>query len=206
MEDIKHKSCQDEIWRNILGYETFYQISNLGMVRSFDREVNCIYGSKAIKKSKILNLFTRKGYLLVGLDDGIKQKQYSVHRLVAIAFIPNPENKRCVNHKNSIRSDNRVENLEWATHSENNLHAFRVGKRTHPKGMLGKIGSKSNLGNTGALSPFSKKVIQMTLDGVEVKIWDAINDAGRSGFSHGNIVSCCQGKRLTHKGYKWKYL
>lgn len=74
---------------------------------------------------------THVGYYQVGLYDGNKRRFIGVHRLVAEAFIPNPDNKQCINHKNGIRTDNRVENLEWVTYSENMLHSYSVLKRKH---------------------------------------------------------------------------
>ena len=95
-----------EIWKDIKGYEGLYQVSNLGNVKSLKTNKN-LYSSNA------------KGYRRVGLFKG-KRKGYSIHRLVAQAFIPNPENKPCVNHKDCNRANNNVNNLEWCTHKENN--------------------------------------------------------------------------------------
>lgn len=105
-----------EEWRDIVGYEGLYQVSNQGRVRSLDREV--IYPDGHIQKYKGKVIYGYKndnGYIMVTL----KGKSYRVHRLVAEAFIPNPENKPDIDHINTIRTDNRVENLRWATRSEN---------------------------------------------------------------------------------------
>lgn len=107
---------EQEIWKDVVGYEELYQVSNLGRVKSFRRSPNGVI----LKKRVGGNLYDR-AYL--GCKD--KSGDFNVHRLVAEAFIPNPENKPYINHINGIRDDNRVENLEWCTASENHLHKFR---------------------------------------------------------------------------------
>ena len=105
----------DEIWRDVAGYEGLYQVSNLGRIKSF-------YNGERILKIRL----SFWGYLRTTLTCEHKPKSFFVHRLVAEAFIPNPESKREVNHINGIKSDNRVENLEW--------HAFTAGLQTMPRG------------------------------------------------------------------------
>lgn len=114
-----------EIWRDIKGYEGIYQVSNYGRVKSLERCIkNNKYNGSYTKKECFRTLvFDGKGkYLLVGLWKKNKGRKYLVHRLVAETFIPNPKNKKNVNHKNCIQHDNRVYNLEWATSSENRQH------------------------------------------------------------------------------------
>ena len=103
---------EEEVWKPIKDYEGLYEISNLGRVKSLN------YGGTG--KGKILkNIEDRKGYLKVCLTKNGRHKILKVHRLVAEAFIPNPGNKPCVDHINTIKNDNRVENLRWVTHKEN---------------------------------------------------------------------------------------
>lgn len=107
-----------EIWKCVVGYEGLYKISNKGRV------IKILKGGKEkIVKTSI----NSEGYVRTSLTKNKKTKQVLVHRLVAEAFIPNLENKPLVNHKNSNRSDNNLSNLEWATHKENNQHAYKYG-------------------------------------------------------------------------------
>lgn len=109
-----------EIWKNIPGYEGEYLSSDLGNIKSLKRRY--LSGEKILSGS-----CHTKGYRCVVLSKNGEQKQYKVHRLVALSFIENFKNKREVNHINGIKSDNRVENLEWVTSSENQKHAYKTG-------------------------------------------------------------------------------
>lgn len=117
-----------EIWKDIKCYENLYQVSNLGRVRSLDH-----YGSNGVSmilyRGKILKPWFdgRGNYLQVTLSKDNKHKKHQVHRLVAETFLPNIENKREVNHKNAIKTDNRLDNLEWVTSKENKEHAKAMG-------------------------------------------------------------------------------
>ena len=105
-----------EIWKPCVGFEGLYEVSNLGNVRSLNYRNRIGF---------VHNLFlsaSKQGYLTVHF----KNREYKVHRLVATAFIPNPENKRCVNHLDGNKQNNNVTNLEWCTHSENTRHKFDV--------------------------------------------------------------------------------
>jgi len=116
-------SKSDEIWKDIDGYEGIYQVSNLGRVKSLNRVSVISDGREVFRLGKLLNPNINKinGYASVLL--GYKGKRKYIHRLVAKAFIPNPENKPCINHKNKTRTYNYTENLEWVSYLENNLHS-----------------------------------------------------------------------------------
>jgi hypothetical protein len=130
-----------EIFKNVKGYEGIYQVSNLGNVKSLNYHRG--------KKEKILKPgMDLGGYLILTLCKNRKRENKTLHRLVAIAFIPNPENKATVNHINGVKTDNCVSNLEWNTYSENHLHAHKTGlmDSKHCTGINGcNSGEKSHL-------------------------------------------------------------
>ena len=132
---------QNEIWKVVVGYEGIYEVSSLGRIRSLDRiKIGSRHNSKL--KGKLLSLrVVNHGYRAVILQNNNLKKNLAVHRIVAEAFIANPEGKKEVNHINLIKDDNRVKNLEWCTRSENMIHAGKNGKLSGTKGMF--IGSKS---------------------------------------------------------------
>ena len=131
-----------EIWKDINGYEGLYQVSNLGRVRSLNRYVNSAIknNNKVIRKGKILKFNSNwNNYLQVNLSKCGKEKMFAVHRLVALTFIPNPNNLSQVNHIDGNKFNNSVNNLEWCTAKENINHSWKLGlskSYEHPKGKL----------------------------------------------------------------------
>ena len=179
-----------EEWRDIKGYEGKYQISNLGNVKSLERRVNTWCSYKTLYEMILKKSVSNNGYLYVRLQSKTKL----IHRLVAEAFIPNPENKPQVNHKNEVKQDNRVENLEWVTAKENINYGTNIKRRADTQRRLGnQINNKST----------SKKVICIE----KQKIFESINDAVRKGFGKdcSAITKCCKGKLNNHNGYHWRY-
>ena len=187
-----------EIWKDILGFEGLYQISNFGRVRSVDRDViysNCCvhHYSGQIRNPQI----TKDGYLFVLLWAGKRcGTPRLVHRLVAEAFIPNPEHKLCVNHINGVKTDNRTENLEWCTYSENEIHKHKV---------LGVPANKTMLGKVGKDNPFSKIVLQIKDGSIVAEFYGTCEAERQTGISHSNIIACCKGRLAKTGGYEWKY-
>lgn len=117
-----------EVWKDIQDYEGYYQVSNLGRVKSLDRYIYNYRGGKALRKGIILKLGDNgKGYLILDLMKEGKRQSVKVHRLVAKAFIPNPNNKPQTNHIDGIKTNNYYMNLEWCTQSENTIHSYKNG-------------------------------------------------------------------------------
>ena len=178
-----------EYWKPILNYEGLYEVSNWGRVRSLDRWCSHRRG-KQLKKGRILKLCTNKGgYLYVYLWKNGKGKYFLVHRLVAEAFIPNPDNLPQVNHKDENKLNNNAENLEWCSAKYNSNFGTR-NERIIVKNTNGKC---------------SKKVLQYDLEGNFIREWQSTKECGRNGFNQGHVAECCRGERKTHKGFIWKY-
>lgn len=137
-------NIMQEIWKDILGYKDCYQASNLGKIKSLNRKVWMAANKNyCIRKGKILKgTQTKYGYLMVNLQKTGKRKMCTIHRLVLLAFIG--ESSLQCNHKNGIKTDNRLENLEYCTCSENHKHAFRIGLRK-PINLKGEKHGRSKL-------------------------------------------------------------
>lgn len=185
-----------EDWRDVQGYEDAYQVSSLGRARTKTRLVSCHKKHLRTIKGKMLKPIAKQtGYIQLGLSKNGKIECGLMHRLVAQAFIPNPENKPQVNHIDGNPANNHVSNLEWCTVSENGLHAYRT---------LGVIAWHK--GNLGADTPTAKPVIQMAMDGTVIKRWECASDAVREfGFDSGCISRVAHGLASRHKGYRWEY-
>ncbi len=186
-----------ELWKDVIGYEGYYQISNKGNVRSLDR----FDGVHDRRGTVIIPNLKRNGYLQVGLRKHRTRKWVGVHRLVAIHFIENPNNKPQVNHIDGNKQNNTVENLEWVTAKENQNHAVKIGLRDNmPKGE-----KHSNYGKCRENSQSAKPVIRRDLKTGETKLYKAKILAKDDGFDVTSISKCCHGKLKTHKGYEWYF-
>lgn len=173
---------EQEIWKDVIGHEGLYKVSNQGNVMSFRKNINGVNVG-----SKMCN-----GYMSVSFGRG---KTALIHKVVAMAFLHKIDGKNQINHKNGKRDDNRVENLEWVNNSENNKHAFDVLKR-----------KPTWLGRSGILFHETKKINQYTLDGVFIREWYNAREIHRNlGLSYKNISSVCKGKRNTCGGFKWEF-
>lgn len=186
-----------ELWKDINGYEGYYQISSQGNVRSVDR----FDGVHDRKGTVIKPNLKQNGYLQVGLRKHNTRKWFGVHRLVAIHFIENPNNKPQVNHIDGNKQNNTIENLEWVTEKENQTHAAKRGLRDNmPKGER-----HTNYGKYGENSRSAKPVIRRDPKTGETKLYKAKILAKDEGFDVTSISKCCHGKLKTHKGYEWYF-
>lgn len=189
-----------EIWKPIVGWEDRYEVSDHGNVRSLNYHLTG--ETKKLKQVK-----ERKGYLMVGLYRKQKLKWEKVHRLVAKAFIPNPEGKPQVNHINGDKTDNRAENLEWATASENQRHAYKMDlKRGNPEWgrTLGKTYGIS--GREKIAAQRRKPVIATNIrTGEETRYESAAEVERILGINHSSVPKVCDGRRKSAKGYTFRY-
>lgn len=186
---------EQELWKSIIGYENFYEVSNLGRVKSLDRitlpdKIHPL-GQHICGKIKEATINKKSGYKSVILYK-TKAKRICVHRLVAEAFIPNPDNKPEINHKNGIKTDNRVKNLEWVTKSENQIHRYNVLKQRMP---CGKECKKSRI----ILQIKNNKIINYFYGSREAE--------KETGINHSAIIGCCINRKnfKTAGGFEWKY-
>lgn len=198
-----------EEWRDIEGYEGLYQISSDGRVKSLKRIArnNHTVNSK-IRKPKI----DKDGYCCVSLwIDGVS-KEHFIHRLVAQAFVPNPENKPCIDHINTDRTDNRAENLRWCTHKENTNNPISREKflqnRYRVEGERRISIYKPTKEAVAKMAEKHKKPVGMYKDGNLIKRFDSAADAERedNNLKFMSISAACNGRLKTYRGYEWKFI
>lgn len=166
------------IWMPVYEWENHYEISNTGLVRTL-----CRQNYKAHQSGFLRPTFDKDCYLKVSFCEGNRRRYYRINRLVATAFLPNPDNKPIVDHINGIRWDNRVENLRWVTQSENILDSFRQGRKASVK----------------------RPVLKCDLNGDVIQRYDSIMSTKNDGFNPRNVNKVVRGERPLHKGFVWKY-
>lgn len=171
----------EEEWRDIKGYEGYYQVSNMGRVKRLK-----ITGKDGrTYRERILIPVYNTRYLNVSLCKNGIIKQYRVHRLVCTAFLENPNNYPCINHKDENRLNNNADNLEWCTVKYNNSYGTNIMRRAKAR---------------------SRAVVQMDLDGKVIKRWDSLKEAKKSLNIKGTgITAACRGRQHTSGGYRWCY-
>ena len=182
----------EEIWKAIEGYEDKYQVSNLGRVRSLDQQVpyTTRWGTIAYRPTKGKVLTAQKihgGYLGVLFKVQGKTEMKLVHRLVANAFVPNPQNLETVNHIDEDKTNNRADNLEWMSRADNVRYGTGSQRKRTPM----------------------RKVEQLTIDGQHVAYFDSIKEASEAtGVHTRHIGGCCRNEygAKTAGGYRWRYI
>ena len=197
-KNLSLENMEGEIWKDVTGYEKLYQVSNMGRVKSLGRKVkndSLKRGYRETKDKILKQHIDRYGYLKVVLNKEGQVGYFTTHRLVALAFIDNPFNKPSVDHKNTIRTDNRVENLRWLTQKEQ-LNDNELSKIRHSEAREKATNSR-------------KKKVRCITTGEE---FECINDAVRKyNVADKCIIDCCKGKqkytgRLTGKKLTWEYI
>lgn len=186
----------EEILRDIKGLEGKYKASNCGNIYSSfiksTKQKGSIYGGDYKSISLVKN---KNGYLSVMLLINNTRKKVYVHRIIASTFLPNVNNEPVINHKDGNRKNNNVNNLEWCSHSENNLHAFRVLNK-----------KPTFLGCFSDMNPNHKVIKQYDCNFNLIKLWKCEADAERKlGISKTNISACCHYRRKTTGGYIWRF-
>lgn len=163
------------LWNDIPGYEGIYQVSNNGEVR----------WKNGIRKPQI----SWDGYFYLKLCKSGLERKMKIHRLVAMTFIPNPDNLPEINHKNEVKTDNRVDNLEWCDRTYNN-----------------NFGTRNKRAGDGIRKAKQKRVYRYTTSGNYLDSYESAKDAEKQlNICRSNIAECAFGKRKTAGGYIWKY-
>lgn len=176
---------ENEIWKDVIGYEGLYRVSNLGRVKSVLRKVKNGSIIRRVNEKIMTPVFTRGGYLRVTLKNQGKEKTKTIHRLVAESFIPNPCNLPQINHKDENKLNNSTDNLEWCTAKYNSTYGTRI----------------SRLANS-----LSKPVLQYSLDKKFIKEFPSVKKAALSlGVNPSSIYSCVLGIHPSAYGYRWNY-
>ena len=166
----------EEVWKDVVGFKG-YQVSNLGRVKSLNY--------KGTGREQILfQVKNKSGYMQTMLCHNGKPISCRVHRLVALAHVPNPNNLSEVNHIDENKQNNRADNLEWC----DRLYNTRYGT-----------------GIQRARAQLAKPVEQLTMDGVFVRRWESTREAERNGYNSSAICACCKGKKRSYKGFHWRY-
>ena len=177
-----------EIWKEIKDYEGLYEVSNYGRIKSLDSNIILTPCKPATSG------------LSVTLSKNRVNTKFQVSRLVAAAFIPNPDNLPEIDHIDGNRANNDATNLRWCTRKQNLNYQKAINNKRETMKKVNTWFKKTGKDNHNA-----KPVYQYDLEGNFIKKWDCIHDAQRCGFNHGNIISCCKGRLKHYKKYIWRY-
>ena len=207
----------EEIWKVIDGYPN-YMVSNLGKVKSLDRYINCpLNGKRLIKGKELKKHLNKNGYYYVCLTKNGKSKHHTIHSIIAKHFIPNPENKPCIDHINTDRTDNRVENLRWCTHKENmnnplsknNITLCKIGRKQSCETIEKRVSKLRGKPRTEDVKKQisisnSKPILQFDLNDNKISYFNSIKEAKeKTGIK--TIIDNLSGRQKTAGGYKWGY-
>ena len=185
----------DEIWKDIEGFEGLYQVSNLGRVKCVEHKCPGRHGLRTVKEHLMTQVKGSKGYLYVSLSNMDRGRTFTVHRLVAKAFIPNPDNLPCVNHKDEDKFNNNVSNLEWCTAKQNINYSRKAGRiRNWTAGKFGKENKQSRL------------LLMYDLQGNYIRSFYGAREAAEflGMKTYVNIYMFLAGKRKNAYGHLWK--
>lgn len=207
---VKSNGCsgtlEREEWRPVKGYEGLYEVSSFGRVRSVDRNVRYVNGNIHHRKGKFLSQYIRPdGYVQIEISKDNNKRQVTAHRLVAEAFIPNPDNLPQVNHRNEDKTANYPDNMEWCNSKYNNNFG------TKPQRISKKLSGRNHT-NVSILKMRETKrskmkpVLQYTLDGEFVAEYESQRAAQRqTGTNESHIGRCCRGECNYAGGFIWRY-
>lgn len=192
---MDNQQLMNEMWEDIVGFEGYYQISSFGRVKGLERFVNSARsssGKRKVSEKLIRTRIDRYGYDTVILRKDNKNTHFTIHRLVANAFLKNPNNYPCVNHKDENKLNNYYENLEWCTVDYNNKYNGRQDK-------IHKILRTRDFGNP--------QIMQINLLNNQTTIYTSIHDACRkTGFSRQEISKCCRNLRGPYHNSTWHFI
>lgn len=218
-KNLSLENLENEIWRDVVGFEGLYEVSSLGRVKSLNYNHT--------KQEKILcQRKNKNGYLQLILCKDGKRKTCTVHRLVGNAFLENPNNLPCFNHKDENKTNNCVDNLEPCTHKYNlnykNTQARRIASTDYKEISRKRVASTdykaivekrkidykaiaAKMDYKAIAEKLSKKVFQYSKNGTLVAVWQSTRECGRNGFNQRNVSDCCRGKLPHYKGFIWSY-
>lgn len=177
----------EEIWKDIKGYEGLYQVSNFGRVKSLERRCKAKWYTRRVPEKIYAQALDNYGYPIVSLHKNGIRKTFTIHKLVANAFIERPAECDSINHLDENKENNCAENLEWCTLQENNAYGTRVERLRRTQ---------------------QRAILQCDLDGNLIKEWEGMNFLSRTtGYDQGLISKVCNGvyRHQTAYGFKWKF-
>lgn len=196
---VANKRTMQEVWKDVIGYEEFYQVSNFGNIRSKDRYKRNNNGVMLLKGRILKPLPNNRGYLRITLNDNKSKKHFFVHRLVALHFVDNPapDTNNVVNHIDSNYLNNSANNLEWTTTRGNMQHAIAKGRMKRTSEWLRHLRETNEKNGT--------PVVGVNIKTNEKIYFACLNDCRSKGFQPSCVCNCCKGIRKTHKGFEWRY-